>query len=72
MKVGYDATGDLLSLSLGDDTQHQRFGGLGKQILASYGDDGRLVSLLIFDVKRHLPPGECLNDFVTPAGPTHP
>ncbi|MSQ27035.1 MAG: hypothetical protein EXR51_02710 [Dehalococcoidia bacterium] len=64
MKLSYDAECDLLCLVLGDNTVHQTYRGLGKDILAGYGDDGRLVSLLIFKVKDSLSSGERLKDFV--------
>ncbi|MEK7216632.1 MAG: hypothetical protein AAB289_13660 [Chloroflexota bacterium] len=64
MKVSYDAEGDLLCLVVGDDSAHQNYKELSRDILAGYGEDGNLVSLLIFRIKPSLPAGECLNDFV--------
>ena len=64
MKVSYDAKGDMLCLTLGDDSVHQTIKVLGKEIVAGYGDDGRLVSVMIFGVKPSLPADERLNDFV--------
>ena len=64
MKVSYDAKCDLLCLALGDNTAHQTLKGFGKAILAGYGDDGRVASLLIFKVKDSLQFDERLNDFV--------